>query len=169
MKTSRVGELGVALALSVNLAGSGMAAEVKKPAGKPAARPALSKSMTALEKELVGKYGEGQRERLRRGMDQVARFWRPGDGDAKTFEGFVRTGFAGNEKTLDALFGRMEVALESLEGDMVEITRDFRISLRRDARGVRPLRARHRRLLRQQARVHRAPELPADDARAEAD
>ncbi|HSD72475.1 MAG TPA: hypothetical protein VLE54_06780, partial [Thermoanaerobaculia bacterium] len=107
MKMFRVGTVGVVLAISVNLASSGMAAEVKK----PAASVSLESSKTALEKELAGKYGEGERARLRRGLDQVARFWRPDDGDAKVFEEFVRTNFAGDEKTLDALFERMEFAM----------------------------------------------------------
>jgi hypothetical protein len=105
-----------------------MAGEVEKPAAKrPSASPALARSMSALEKELLAKYGEGQRERLTRGMKQVVRFWRPEDGDPKAFEEFVRGSFAGDGPTLDALFERMEFALESLDGHMVEINRDFRM------------------------------------------
>ncbi|HEX5134264.1 MAG TPA: hypothetical protein VFW81_02630, partial [Thermoanaerobaculia bacterium] len=59
--------------------------------------------------------------------DQVARFWRPDDGDVKAFQEFVRANFAGDQKTLDALFERMEFAMESLDGHMVEINRDFRM------------------------------------------
>ncbi|HEV8610616.1 MAG TPA: hypothetical protein VGS98_11210, partial [Thermoanaerobaculia bacterium] len=93
-----------------------MSAQVKKPpSGKPAT-PALKRSMTALEKELLEKYGEGQKERLDRGMKQVAGFWRAEDGDAKAFEEFVGANFAGDPATLDALFKRMEFAMESLDG-----------------------------------------------------
>ena len=42
------------------------------------------------------------------------------------------------------------------------------LPLRRGARRLRPGRSRHRRLLRQQARLHGAPELPAHDAGGEA-
>jgi len=79
-----------------------------------------------IEKELGAKYGEEARVRLERGLNQVAKFWRPEDGDAEAFEEFVRTSFAGDPKTLDALFGRMEFAFESLDGHMLEISRDFR-------------------------------------------
>jgi hypothetical protein len=127
MTMFRIGTIGVVLALSVNLASLGMPAVVKKPAAKPAARVSLESSKTALEKELAGKYGEGERARLRRGLDQVARFWRADDGDAKAFQEFVRANFAGDQKTLDALFERMEFAMESLDGHMVEINRDFRM------------------------------------------
>jgi len=119
MKRSRIGQAGVALALSVSLSGPRMSAEVKK--------PDLTASKTALEKELLGKYGEGQRDRLARGLKQVVQFWRAGDGDAKAFEEFVRANFAGDAATLDALFTRMEFAMESLDGHMVEINRDFRM------------------------------------------
>ena len=40
----------------------------------------------AIHALLARERGPGYRERLRRGMDQVARFWRPSDGDAKVFE-----------------------------------------------------------------------------------
>lgn len=126
MTMFRIGTMGVVLALSVNLASSGMAAEVK-PAKKPAARVSLENSKTVLEKELAGKYGEGERASLRRGLDQVGRFWLPEDGDARAFEEFVRANFAGDPKTRDALFERMEFAMESLDGHMVEINRDFRM------------------------------------------
>jgi hypothetical protein len=83
-------------------------------------------SMLRLEVELVEKYGEGQRERLRQGMRQVAEFWRAEDGDKMVFEDFVRTHFAGNPATLDPMFARFEQNLEQLGGSMHEINRVFR-------------------------------------------
>lgn len=90
--------------------------------------PALAQtqeSMQKLETELVAKYGEGQRERLQRGMKQVAQFWRAEDGDAAAFEELVRTHFAGDQQTLDALFNRLNFVLESIYGHMQEISRDL--------------------------------------------
>jgi hypothetical protein len=137
MKVFRVA-VAVALALSVSLTGSQMSAQAKKPpAGKPATS-ALTRSMTALEKELLSKYGAGQKERLDRGMKQVARFWKAQDGDAKAFEEFVRANFAGDTATLDALFERMEFTMESLDGHMVEINRDFRMQADLDRGPIHP-------------------------------
>ena len=79
-----------------------------------------------LEAELVANYGEGQRPRLQRGMKQAADFWRAGDGDAAGLEDFVRTNFAGDQATLDALLARFEHNLEQLDGHMQEIGREFR-------------------------------------------
>ncbi len=45
---------------------------------------------------------------FRRGLHQVAEFWRAGDGDAAAFEDFVRTNFAGDQATLDTMFNRLE-------------------------------------------------------------
>jgi hypothetical protein len=85
----------------------------------------MKASMQQLETELVAKHGEGQRARLQRGMKQVADFWRAEDGDQAAFEDLVRTHFAGDPVTLDALFNRMQFILESVYGHMTEIGRDL--------------------------------------------
>lgn len=85
----------------------------------------MNESMQRLETELVAKYGEGQRARLQRGMKQVADFWRAEDGDQAAYEDLVRTHFAGDAQTLDALFERMQFILESVYGHMTEIGRDL--------------------------------------------
>ena len=85
-----------------------------------------NESMSKLQQELVAKHGEAQRPRIERGLRQVAQFWRAEDGDAAAFENFVRTNFAGDSQTLDALFNRMMFGFESLDGHMLEIGRDWR-------------------------------------------
>src|SRR5208282_1404391 len=82
-------------------------------------------STTKLQKELTAKYGAQQKERLDRGLHQVAEFWRAEDGDAAAFEEFVRTNFAGDQATLDTMFNRFQSMLEQLDGHMHEITREF--------------------------------------------
>lgn len=91
-----------------------------------AGEPPMKESIARLEKELTAKYGQAERPRVERGLRQVAEFWRSTDGDAAVFEEFVRSQFAGDKKTLDALFERMELAFETLDGHMLEIARDFR-------------------------------------------
>ena len=86
----------------------------------------LKSSMDKLETELIARYGEPQRQRLRRGMTQVANFWRAEDGDAAAFEEFVRTHFAGDQVTLDTMFSRFQSHLEQLDGHMSEVGREFR-------------------------------------------
>jgi hypothetical protein len=86
----------------------------------------VKESVAKLERELVTKYGESQRERAQRGLQQMAEFWRADDGDAAAFEDFVRTNFAGDQATLDTMFNRLESVLEQLVGHMHEINREFR-------------------------------------------
>ncbi len=86
----------------------------------------MNGSKAKLESALVEKYGEAQRERIQRGMKQVASFWRAEDGDATTFEDFVQTNFAGDQTTLDVMFNRFQYLLEQLGGHMAEIGREFR-------------------------------------------
>ena len=81
---------------------------------------------TSAETTLVTKYGEAERARIHRGLQQVAEFWRPEDGDQAAFDEFVTTNFAGDPQTLDALFDRMQFTLESLDGHMAEISRDWK-------------------------------------------
>jgi len=85
-----------------------------------------SGTMASLEAELVDRYGEEQRERARRGLRQVADFWRQEDGDQKAFEDFVRSSFAGDPETLDVMFHRFEKLFEVLDGHMNEIVLAFR-------------------------------------------
>ena len=91
-----------------------------------AAETDMKDSIAKLEKELAAKHGEAARTPIERGLKQVSEFWRPSDGNAQVFEAFVRENFAGDETTRQALFSRMEFALESLDGHMLEINRDFR-------------------------------------------
>ena len=64
----------------------------------------------------AAKTGKGTDRQVRRpakatldsGLQQVAEFWRAGDGDAAAFEEFVRTNFAGDQATLDTMFNRFQ-------------------------------------------------------------
>ena len=90
------------------------------------ALPWMKESMAKLQQELIAKYGEAQRARLSRGLHQVMEYWRPPDGDAAAFEDFVRTHFAGDQATLDAMFTRYQGLLEQFYGHTHEIQREFR-------------------------------------------
>jgi hypothetical protein len=98
----------------------------------------MSDAMTRLQAELLAKYGEGQKPRVRTGLHQVMEFWRPEDGDAKAYEDFVRTNFAGDQASLDEMFDRFQRLLEQLDGHMHEINREFRTQQDVDLGPVRP-------------------------------
>ena len=86
----------------------------------------IHSTQVKLEKQLVTKYGEAQRSRVRLGLKQLADFWRTEDGDAGVFEDFVLTNFAGDQAALDTMFTRFEFLFEQLDGHMNEIGRAFR-------------------------------------------
>ena len=86
----------------------------------------MNDAIARIELELVAKYGDAQKPRIERGLRQIAQFWRAEDGDAAVFESFVRRHFAGEPETFEALFARLQFALESLDGHMLEINRDWR-------------------------------------------
>jgi hypothetical protein len=88
--------------------------------------PWLESAVEKLEGELVAEYGESQRSRAERGLKQMSDFWRESDGDQKVFEEFVGRNFAGDQASLDTMFGRFERLLEKAIGHMYEISREFR-------------------------------------------
>ena len=86
----------------------------------------IGESVATLEQELVDLHGAPQRDRIERGLRQVADFWRNEDGDRDAFEAFARRNFAGDQATLDTMFERFERLLEQLDGHMLEILIAFR-------------------------------------------
>ncbi|MGZ4836529.1 MAG: hypothetical protein ACXVZZ_12885 [Terriglobales bacterium] len=108
--------------------------------GARATPPAwLAAAQKKMEDELVAKYGEGQRERARRGLKQVGEFWRTTDGDQPVFEAFVRANLAGDQAALDTIFGRFDRLLEQIDGHMGEIGRELRTQADLDLGPILPL------------------------------
>jgi hypothetical protein len=101
--------------------------------------PWIKAASEKTQKELISKYGEGQRARAERGLAQVAEFWRSEDGDAAAFEEFAQNNFARDQATLNTVFQRYERLLEQLNGHMHEINREFRQQSDLDKGTVLPL------------------------------
>lgn len=102
------------------------------------AQPGLADTLPKLEQELVTRHGESQRQRIQRGLRQVAAFWRADDGDPAAFETFVRRQFVPAGPALDTLFGRFEQLLEQYDGHMLEILVDFRRQVDLDRGPIAP-------------------------------
>lgn len=103
-----------------------------------ASPPWIKDASAKLQADLITRYGEGQRTRIKRGLKQVGEFWRAEDGDRAAFEDFVRTNFAGGQPALDTLFNRFETLMEQLDGHMHEIGREFRNVADLDVGPVQP-------------------------------
>lgn len=97
------------------------------PAAAPPARgePVTVDAATvaAATRALLELHGEVHRARIERGVAQVARLWRPADGDLVAF---VTAQFAATPAEVDALFARLEQQLEQLDGLVLELSRSLR-------------------------------------------
>ena len=96
-------------------AGMGLAGQIVEPAHgtkpQPSVEDWMQHAVERMEEELVSRYGEDQAPRIRRGLAQVASFWRTEDGGPEIFENFTRINFAGDQQTLDRMFGRFQFLL----------------------------------------------------------
>jgi hypothetical protein len=75
---------------------------------------------------LVQKFGADHRERIERGVRQVATLWREEDGSASEFETFCTTYFIADKAKLDLALARFERMFEALYGHEVALTRTLR-------------------------------------------
>lgn len=90
------------------------------------APPVSPETLQSLEDELVLRHGEEARTRAKKGLAQAASLWSGADGDAAAFSEIARTHFLADPVKRDALFERMQKVLESVDGHLLEVTRDLR-------------------------------------------
>jgi len=74
---------------------------------------------------LVERYGPGQADRFRRGVEQVAQRWWAEDGGAEGFATFCEAHFLADPEELTATFRRLEGVLEQIDGHLHEIRREL--------------------------------------------
>lgn len=85
--------------------------------------PSTKTEPKTLISELVKKHGETHRDRVSRGVNQVAALWRAEDGDLAAF---ALEQFIADPVALDATFVRLEGILEQLDGHFLELGRELR-------------------------------------------
>ncbi|MBI3182234.1 MAG: hypothetical protein HYZ28_08830 [Myxococcales bacterium] len=76
-----------------------------------------------LKAALQKKLGEPHKERIERGVDQLASYWRKEDGDLAAF---AQEHFIADPKLLDDTFARFEANLEAVDGHFLEVARELR-------------------------------------------
>lgn len=99
----------------------------------------LKPSIIKLENELIKRHGVAQQERIKRGIRQVAVFWKKEDGDRQAFESFVTQNFVSDTDELNELFKRFERKFEALDGYMTEIVYEFRREMDLDTGKILPI------------------------------
>lgn len=77
----------------------------------------------AIKTKLVERHGEAQRDRIDRGVNQVAALWGKDDGDLSAF---VTEAFISDPHEIDLSFRRFEELLEQVDGHFLEIGREVR-------------------------------------------
>jgi hypothetical protein len=82
-----------------------------------------AQALASLKDELTKKHGEAHKARIARGVDLVASLWRKEDGDLAAF---ARESFIADPGVLDATFARYEANFETIDGHLLEISRDVK-------------------------------------------
>jgi hypothetical protein len=80
-------------------------------------------TLQKVQAELLQNYGEGEKFRVKRGVEQVAGLWRAEDGSAAEFAAFCKENFAAGA-ALEKLFRKLEFYSEVLGGHFNEMSQD---------------------------------------------
>jgi hypothetical protein len=88
---------------------------------------------------LVLKHGEAQRERINKGVRQVASFWKETDGTEAEFMAYCRDNFISDEDQLDKVFQRISTNFEVILGYFNKISVDIQRPLHLDIGEILPV------------------------------
>ncbi len=102
----------------------------------PMLEPVAPAAIADAKARLLAKHGAAHRERIERGVDQVAALWRTGDGDLAAF---CVEQFVAESATRELLFDRLQTTLEQLAGHFLEIGRTVRWHTEVDTGPMQPV------------------------------
>jgi hypothetical protein len=101
---------------------------------------AISEAMiTKVTGALIAKHGDLVRERVQRGVNQVARLWQDSDGSASEFEAFCSEYFIAPEEEREIVFKRLSRNYETLYGHFNKISLDLKEPLDLDEGEIYPI------------------------------
>jgi hypothetical protein len=86
----------------------------------------------AARRYLIARHGEDCKERIERGVAQVARFWRAADGGQEAFAKFCRDHFIAGAEERQACFKRLERNFEVLHGHLNQVSLELKRPLHLD-------------------------------------
>jgi len=95
--------------------------------------------ISAAVSQLVAAHGEGQRQRIERGVRQVAQMWQQQDGPPEAFMGFCTEHFVADTATLGQITQSYERNFESIFGHFAEMGRELRQPLDLDWGPILPI------------------------------
>jgi len=82
--------------------------------------PVPASTVAEAKQKLIAKHGEANRERIERGVSQVAQLWRASDGDLVAF---ALEQFVVDPAARDAMFVRLQSMIEQIRGHNLEVVR----------------------------------------------
>ena len=82
-------------------------------------------TVESVKSALLEKYGDSQKFRIDRGVDQVAALWKEEDGCTTAFTDFCVQYFIGTPEALDANLKRLETNFEVLSGHFLKMMQDL--------------------------------------------
>lgn len=88
---------------------------------------------------LVNTYGQVNKARIEKGVNQVASLWIEKDGKSTEFKQFCEDNFVGDEIKLEQLFNRISVNLEVLWGNYNQVSVDLKRPLHLDGDDIIPI------------------------------
>lgn len=98
-----------------------------------------SKTKEKVKATLLQKFGESQKFRIEKGIEQAASLWRAEDGTSEDFESLCLENFIADPELLDLNFQRLETNYEVLIGHFVKMILDLKRPLHLDWGKILPL------------------------------
>ena len=92
----------------------------------------------SIREYLLGRYGDTEKLRIDRGVQQAAAFWRGSDGSIDEFMKFCKLNFIADQERRETHFQRIESNFESLYGHLNKISLDLKRPLQLDWGGILP-------------------------------
>ena len=99
--------------------------QCKQPEQKVDVSPISDASVKKITAELAKQHGDAQKDRIERGVAQVALLWRSTDGSESDFEQFCTSQFVSDEATLNQLFNKLSYGFEMLNGYFILLSKEL--------------------------------------------
>jgi hypothetical protein len=97
------------------------------------------KMIEGVIKELTDKYGDTEKQRIEKGVHQVASFWGGEDGNADDFKSFCLDNFVGSGEELEEVFNKISKNTEILSGNMNRMILGLRTPLDLNTGEIKPV------------------------------
>lgn len=87
--------------------------------------PITQAQVEQTQKAMLEKFGDSQKFRIERGVNQTANLWRTSDGTFDEFKTFCEERFVADAAELETLFNKLSYGFEVLNGNFLKINKDL--------------------------------------------